>query len=53
MKVIIVGVGMGGLATASSLAQAGHHELPALEQSPGFRDAGYGISGFVLWCCST
>jgi len=51
MKVNIVGADMGGLATANLPAQAGHHESPVLEQLPGFRDAGYGINGFVLRYC--
>ena len=48
MKIIIVGAGMGGLAVASLLAQAGHHEVQVLEQSPGFREAGYGIGLYPL-----
>lgn len=48
MKVTIVGAGMGGLAAASLLAQAGHHEVLVLEQSAGFREAGYGIGLYPL-----
>ena len=48
MKIIIVGAGMGGLAVASLLAQAGHHEVQVLEQSTGFREAGYGIGLYPL-----
>jgi FAD-dependent urate hydroxylase len=48
MKIIIVGAGMAGLAVASLLAQAGHHEVQVLEQSTGFREAGYGIGLYPL-----
>lgn len=48
MKVTVVGAGMGGLAAAGLLAQAGHHEVQVLEQSSGFREAGYGIGLYPL-----
>lgn len=49
MRVLVVGAGISGLATARGLIAAGH-EVVVLEQTPGLRLGGGAI---ILWCNGT
>lgn len=44
MKIVIVGAGIGGLATALSLKQAGFEEITVYERAPELRPLGVGIN---------
>lgn len=48
MRVVIVGGGIAGLATAALLSRTGSHEVMVCEKAPAYGDAGYGLGLYPL-----